>query len=114
MYFSLLCIVIIMSIHRDFNPDNVLLDDGGSILVTYESRWSSVQRNVRGGKSWKCMNGQNAVDEALARHKKGYLAPELESPLVHPTTAADWWSVGALMYHMLTGQVGIHFLCLLG
>ncbi|XP_071536924.1 ribosomal protein S6 kinase delta-1 [Panulirus ornatus] len=88
----------------DFNPDNVLLDDGGSILVTYESRWSSVQRNVRGGKSWKCMNGQHAVDEAIARRKKGYLAPELESPLAHPTTASDWWSVGSLMYHMLTGQ----------
>ncbi|XP_066951482.1 ribosomal protein S6 kinase delta-1 isoform X2 [Macrobrachium rosenbergii] len=82
----------------DFNPDNVLLDEGGSILLTYESRWSCVQHDIRGGKGWKIMDGE-------AFHVwKGYLAPELESPLTYPSAASDWWSVGALMYHMLTGQ----------
>ncbi|KAK7018042.1 Ribosomal protein S6 kinase delta-1, partial [Halocaridina rubra] len=82
----------------DFNPDNVLLDEGGSILVTYESRWSSVQHNIRGGRGWK-MNGME-----IGCKWKRYLAPELESPLTYPSVASDWWSVGALMYHMLTGQ----------
>ncbi|XP_063610747.1 ribosomal protein S6 kinase delta-1-like [Penaeus indicus] len=87
----------------DFNPDNVLLDEGGSILVTYESRWSSVEHVVRGSKSWSYYNDHNGGDVGAGRWR-GYLAPELESPLGHPAAAADWWSVGALMYHMLTGQ----------
>ncbi|XP_042867899.1 ribosomal protein S6 kinase delta-1-like isoform X2 [Penaeus japonicus] len=87
----------------DFNPDNVLLDEGGSILVTYESRWSSVEHVVRGSKSWSYYNDHNGGEVGTGRWR-GYLAPELESPLGHPSTAADWWSVGALMYHMLTGQ----------
>ncbi|XP_068206750.1 ribosomal protein S6 kinase delta-1 isoform X2 [Palaemon carinicauda] len=82
----------------DFNPDNLLLDEGGSILLTYESRWSCVQHDIRGGKGWKIMNGE------AFNVWKGYLAPELESPLTYPSAASDWWSVGALMYHMLTGQ----------
>ncbi|XP_069936539.1 ribosomal protein S6 kinase delta-1 isoform X3 [Cherax quadricarinatus] len=85
----------------DFNCDNVLLDDGGSILVTYESRWSSAEQNVRSGKCWQHLGGWCMADGC---HKAGYLAPELRSPLAQPTEAADWWSVGALIYHMLTGQ----------
>ncbi|XP_045599213.2 ribosomal protein S6 kinase delta-1 isoform X2 [Procambarus clarkii] len=89
----------------DINSDNVLLDEGGSILVTYESRWSSVQRNVWSKKCWKHLGGQYKMEEAAAQQQKmGSLAPELRSPLAHPTTASDWWSVGAIMYHMLTGQ----------
>ncbi|XP_042217322.1 ribosomal protein S6 kinase delta-1-like isoform X1 [Homarus americanus] len=88
----------------DFNFDNVLLDEGGSILVTYKSRWSSVQRNVRSSTSWKNVNELPTEGEAGAKQKMGYLAPELKSPLAFSTTASDWWSIGALMYHMLTGQ----------
>lgn len=36
----------------------------------------------------------------------GYVAPEVRSPLYVPIPASDWWSVGALLYHLLTGQVG--------
>ncbi|XP_050710778.1 uncharacterized protein LOC126995341 [Eriocheir sinensis] len=80
----------------DLNPDNILLDEGGSILMTYESRWSSVQQGV-----WR---SQGLTSQAKKWMQKGYLAPELTSPLSHPTPASDWWSVGALMYHLLTGQ----------
>lgn len=34
----------------------------------------------------------------------GYVAPEARSPLYVATPASDWWSVGALLYHLLTGQ----------
>ncbi|XP_064082906.1 LOW QUALITY PROTEIN: ribosomal protein S6 kinase delta-1-like [Macrobrachium nipponense] len=89
---------LLIRLVKDFNPDNVLLDEGGSILLTYESRWSCVQHDIRGGKGWKIMDGE------VFHLWKGYLAPELESPLTYPSAASDWWSVGALMYHMLTGQ----------
>lgn len=59
---------------------------------------------MRGSKSWSYYNDHNGGDVGAGRWR-GYLAPELESPLGHPAAAADWWSVGALMYHMLTGQV---------
>ena len=35
----------------------------------------------------------------------GYIAPELIwQPLATPTPASDWWSVGALVYHWLSGR----------
>ena len=81
------------------------MDEGGCLLVTYESRWSSVHHNM-GIKNF------NTECDSLIQYRDwkntaGYLAPELLSPLAQPTNAADWWSVGALMYHLLTGQVSI-------
>ncbi|CAL4241098.1 unnamed protein product [Meganyctiphanes norvegica] len=87
-------------IWQDFNPNNVLLDEGGCILVTYESRWSTVDCRGKGLGTCHGNNHTMSVDDI----KNSYLAPELSSPLMCPTTAADWWSVGALMYHLLTGN----------
>ncbi|XP_063889151.1 ribosomal protein S6 kinase delta-1-like isoform X2 [Scylla paramamosain] len=80
----------------DLNPDDILLDEGGSILMTHVSRWSSVQQGV-----WKA-RGVSSMSKVWIQ--RGYLAPELISPVAHPTPASDWWSIGALMYHLLTGQ----------
>ena len=89
--------MLTLPIHRDLNPDDILLDEGGSILVTHVSRWSSVQQGV-----WRARCVTNISKVWI---QKGYLAPELISPVAHPTPASDWWSIGALMYHLLTGQV---------
>ncbi|XP_045129311.1 uncharacterized protein LOC123515018 isoform X2 [Portunus trituberculatus] len=80
----------------DLNPDDILLDEGGSILITHVSRWSSVQQGV-----WKT-RGVSSTSKIWMQ--RGYLAPELISPVAHPTPASDWWSIGALMYHLLAGQ----------
>ncbi|XP_076055102.1 ribosomal protein S6 kinase delta-1-like isoform X2 [Oratosquilla oratoria] len=71
----------------DFNPDNLLLGEGGSLVLTYQSQWTSVEREIS--------------DKS---RKGGFVAPELDSPLSVPTPAADWWSVGAILYNLLTGQ----------
>lgn len=65
--------------------------------MTHVSRWSSVQQGV-----WKA-RGVSSMSKVWIQ--RGYLAPELISPVAHPTPASDWWSIGALMYHLLTGQV---------
>ncbi|KAG0721955.1 Ribosomal protein S6 kinase delta-1 [Chionoecetes opilio] len=80
----------------DLNPDNILLDEGGSILMTHVSRWSSVQQGV-----WRA---RDVTSQSKVWIQKGYLAPELMSPLAHPTPVSDWWTIGALTYHLLTGQ----------
>lgn len=87
-------------IWQDFDPSNVLLDEGGSILVTYKSRWSSVDCRGKGLGSFHGSNRSHSVAEMSA----SFLAPELSSPLMCPTAAADWWSVGALMYQLLSGR----------
>ena len=90
----------------DFCPDNILLDEGGCLLVTYESRWSCIDRQI---------SVKNIDGSCTNLHYRdwittgGYLAPELLSPLTNPTSAADWWSIGALLYHLLTGQVSFKF-----
>ena len=89
----------------DFCPDNILLDEGGCLLVTYESRWSCIDRQI----SVKNIDGScTNVHYRDWITTGGYLAPELLSPLTNPTSAADWWSIGALLYHLLTGQVSFN------
>ncbi|HTM22908.1 MAG TPA: serine/threonine-protein kinase, partial [Kofleriaceae bacterium] len=77
-------------VHRDFKPENVLLDDGGRVLV--------VDFGVAGEHS----------DEATAASAivgtSGYMAPE-QANGQPPTPAADLYALGLVMHEMLTGEV---------
>lgn len=71
---------------RDLNPNNILLNDRGHIQLTYFSRWSDVED--------ACDN------DAMERL---YCAPEIGA-IMEETEACDWWSMGAVLFELLTGK----------
>uniref|UniRef100_A0A3Q3IND9 Protein kinase domain-containing protein n=1 Tax=Monopterus albus TaxID=43700 RepID=A0A3Q3IND9_MONAL len=72
---------------RDLNPRNVLLTSNGKVCLTFFGQWSEVQPEI----SSKAM-------------EQMYCAPEIGG-VYRVTEACDWWSLGALLFELLTGMV---------
>ncbi|XP_053565160.1 ribosomal protein S6 kinase delta-1-like [Bombina bombina] len=69
---------------RNLNPNNILLNERGHIQLTYFSRWSEVE--------------DSCDSDAIERM---YCAPEIGG-IAEETEACDWWSLGALLFELLT------------
>jgi serine/threonine protein kinase len=76
-------------VHRDLKPENVLLDHSGHIRLTDFGLAKSNVSGICGAKSF-CGTDDYMAPEVIEGHSYG--------------KAADWWSVGALMFNMITGK----------
>uniref|UniRef100_H3DG30 Ribosomal protein S6 kinase polypeptide 1 n=1 Tax=Tetraodon nigroviridis TaxID=99883 RepID=H3DG30_TETNG len=70
---------------RDLNPNNILLDHQGHVQLTYFCSWVDV--------------AESCDREAVSNM---YCAPEVGG-ISEETAACDWWSLGAILFELLTG-----------
>ncbi|XP_076939783.1 serine/threonine-protein kinase AtPK1/AtPK6-like [Bidens hawaiensis] len=75
-------------VHRDLKPENILMDADGHVMLTDFGLAKEIDESSRS-------NSLCGTTE--------YMAPEILLSKGHNKNA-DWWSVGILLYEMLTGK----------
>ena len=76
-------------VHRDLKPENILVDGEGHVKITDFGLAKKIAEDGRA----------NSLAGSI-----DYMAPEILSAKGHGKTA-DWWSVGVLIFEMLSGSL---------
>lgn len=80
-------------VHQDIKPDNILISDEGIYMITDFGISTRVRSTIRNGQSQEQSGGTMA-----------YMGPECFSAKPKPIMAGDIWSMGAMMYELMTGE----------
>lgn len=82
-------------IHQDIKPDNIMIGDNGTYMITDFGVSAHAKSTLR-----------KSMSSAFASAGTGaYMAPERYSKDNAPVKANDIWSLGAMTYEMLVGDV---------
>ncbi len=79
-------------VHGDLKPEHIRLDAQDQVYLTGYGRW-------------KCLQAQASSVPHLVAGALGYRAPEYDIHDVEPGPAADVYSLGMLVFHLLSGQL---------
>lgn len=74
-------------VYGDLHPKNIMIDDFSNICITYITQLPGLHHRA----------SSHAIEEM-------YVAPEVLSGLHPVTQASDWWSLGAVIFTLLTGH----------
>lgn len=80
-------------IHQDIKPDNIMIDDEGRYLITDFGISARIRSTIRGAQAQEQSGGTLA-----------YMGPERFSATPKPIMASDVWSLGAMMFELMTGM----------